>query len=119
MGQKTGKGFYSYPDPAFLNPEFLKGKVENTLASKALVNAVLATALSLVIEGVADIRDVDRSWMIPHRPDIGPFGQIDEKGLDVFLEELEERAVLGTVFALNFPSLSEYLKRYINRGELG
>ena len=26
LGFKTGKGFYSYPDPAFLDPGFLKGK---------------------------------------------------------------------------------------------
>jgi 3-hydroxybutyryl-CoA dehydrogenase len=26
LGQKTGKGFYSYPDPAYLRPGFLKGK---------------------------------------------------------------------------------------------
>ena len=26
LGVKTGKGFYSYPDPAFLEPGFLKGK---------------------------------------------------------------------------------------------
>jgi 3-hydroxybutyryl-CoA dehydrogenase len=26
LGLKTGKGFYSYPDPAYLEPGFLKGK---------------------------------------------------------------------------------------------
>jgi 3-hydroxybutyryl-CoA dehydrogenase len=25
LGVKTGKGFYEYPDPAFLKPEFMKG----------------------------------------------------------------------------------------------
>jgi len=119
LGQKTGKGFYSYPDPAFLKPEFLEGKTENPLASKVLINTVLATALNLVIEGAGDIRDVDRSWMITHRPDMGPFGMIDEKGLDVFLRELEERAALDPLFAPNLPPLSEYLKRYIDKGELG
>jgi 3-hydroxyacyl-CoA dehydrogenase len=119
LGQKTGKGFYSYPDPDFLKPEFLDGKTENPLAGKALINSVLATALTLVIEGAGDIRDVDRSWMITHRPDIGPFGMIDEKGLDVFLAELEERAALDPLFAVNFPVLSGYLKGYIEKGELG
>jgi 3-hydroxyacyl-CoA dehydrogenase len=119
LGQKTGKGFYSYPDPAFSQPEFLEGKTENPLASKALINAVLATALTLVIEGAGDIRDVDRSWMITHRPDIGPLGMIDEKGLDVFLREMEERAALNPLFAPNLPSISDYLKGYIDKGELG
>jgi enoyl-CoA hydratase / 3-hydroxyacyl-CoA dehydrogenase len=119
LGQKTGKGFYSYPDPEFSKPEFLEGKTENPLASKALINAVLATALTLVIEGSGDMRDVDRSWMITHRPDMGPFGMIDEKGLDVFLREMEERAALDPLFAPNLPSLTEYLKGYIEKGELG
>ncbi len=26
LGLKTGKGFYTYPDPAYLEPGFLKGK---------------------------------------------------------------------------------------------
>lgn len=26
LGVKTGKGFYTYPDPAYLEPDFLKGK---------------------------------------------------------------------------------------------
>jgi 3-hydroxybutyryl-CoA dehydrogenase len=119
LGQKTGKGFYSYPDPAFLNPGFLEDKKENPLASKILINSVLATALTLVIEGAGDIRDIDRSWMITHRPDIGPFGMIDEKGLDVFLGELKEKAAIDPVFAANLPPLSGYLKRYIDKGELG
>ena len=25
LGMKTGKGFYSYPDPAYQQPEFLSG----------------------------------------------------------------------------------------------
>ena len=25
LGVKTGKGFYTYPDPEFANPDFLKG----------------------------------------------------------------------------------------------
>ena len=28
LGQKTGRGFYSYPDPAFLDPRWLKGPID-------------------------------------------------------------------------------------------
>lgn len=119
LGMKTGKGFYSYPDPAFSKPEFLEGMEENTMASSAMINAVMATALNLVIEGIADIRDVDRSWMITHRPDIGPLGMIDERGLDVFLGELEQRAAIDPMFAETLSPLSTCLKAYIDRGELG
>jgi 3-hydroxybutyryl-CoA dehydrogenase len=27
LGQKSGKGFYSYPDPAYQRPDFIKGKL--------------------------------------------------------------------------------------------
>lgn len=118
LGMKTGKGFYSYPDPAYSRPEFLEAG-ENPEASKAMINAVMATALRLVVEDVADIRDVDRSWMITHSPEIGPLGMIDKKGLDVFLEELEERAAIDPMFAATLPPLTEYLRAYIDRGELG
>jgi 3-hydroxybutyryl-CoA dehydrogenase len=119
MGSKTGKGFYSYPEPAFQMPDFLEGREENPLATKALTNSIMAAALNLLVEGVGDIRDIDRSWMIPHRTEIGPLGMIDAKGFDVFLQELEERAALDPVFARTFPLLAEYLKGYIGRGELG
>ena len=41
LGVKTGKGFYTYPDPAFAKPEFLEGMRENTQASEAMVNSIL------------------------------------------------------------------------------
>jgi 3-hydroxybutyryl-CoA dehydrogenase len=119
LGMKTGRGFYTYPEPAFLKPEFLEGKTENPLAGKAMIDAVLATALSLAAEGFGSIRDIDRSWMLTHRPDIGPFGLIDEKGLDVFFEEIERRADLDLAFKETLPSLTAYLNTYIDRGHLG
>jgi 3-hydroxybutyryl-CoA dehydrogenase len=57
--------------------------------------------------------------MLTHNPEIGPFGMIDEKGTDVFLGELEERTAIDPVFAEIYPLFAEYLKGYIDRGELG
>jgi enoyl-CoA hydratase/3-hydroxyacyl-CoA dehydrogenase len=118
-GAKSGKGFYTYPNPAFQGPAFLENRVVNPLVPQTLLNTVQATALELLVEGVGDVRDIDRSWMIPHGTAVGPLGMIDEKGLDVFLKELEERADRDPLFAPKFPSLADYLKGKIEKGELG
>jgi len=119
LGMKTGKGFYSYPDPAFSKPEFLEGKEENRVASRALISAIMTAALSLVAEGVAEPRDVDRSWMITHSPEIGPLGMIDERGFDEFIADLEERSAVDPAFAETLPPLAGYLRDRIDKGEKG
>jgi enoyl-CoA hydratase/3-hydroxyacyl-CoA dehydrogenase len=126
LGAKTGKGFYTYPEPEFQKHEFLAGKEENKDLSRPMVNAFLATALTLVSEGHADVEDVDRSWMLTHNPEIGPFGTIDVLGLDVVKKDLEERAEQmeamlgnpGTVRAQTDLAVA-LMDSHIERGELG
>jgi enoyl-CoA hydratase / 3-hydroxyacyl-CoA dehydrogenase len=126
LGMKTGQGFYTYPDPEFLQSEFIAGKVENEDLSKPMVNGLLATALTLVADGHADLEDVDRSWMITHSPECGPFGVIDQVGLDVVKKNLEDRAVQmealmgnpGTVLEATETALG-LLNPLIEKGELG
>jgi 3-hydroxybutyryl-CoA dehydrogenase len=45
--------------------------------------AVKRECLHLVDEGVASFEDVDRAWMCLYGTEIGPFGMMDEVGLDV------------------------------------
>lgn len=126
LGMKTGKGFYTYPDPDFQEPEFLSGKEEDKDLSRALAGSLVSEALMLVIEGYADINDVDRSWMLTHHSDRGPFGMMDRKGLDVVMQELEERAQTiesltgNTGFAAEAAEMtSGFLGPYVEREELG
>jgi enoyl-CoA hydratase/3-hydroxyacyl-CoA dehydrogenase len=126
LGVKTGRGFYTYPEPAFQKPDFITGKEENRELSRALLNSVVSIALTLVIEGYADMEDVDRSWMLTHNPDLGPFGMMDKKGLDVVLHELEDRArmielLLGSseIVTETTKMTTDFLRPYIERGELG
>ena len=119
LGMKTGKGFYSYPDPAFSKPEFLEGQQENTQISKAMANAVLSTAMSLVIDGHADMEDVDRCWMLTHDPEIGPFGMMDKKGLDVLHAEIEESVKENPILEEPLKPIFAFLKTFIEKGELG
>jgi enoyl-CoA hydratase/3-hydroxyacyl-CoA dehydrogenase len=126
LGVKTGRGFYTYPEPAFQKPDFITGREENRELSRALLNSVISTALTLVIEGYADIEDVDRSWILTHNPEIGPFGMMDNKGLDIVSQELEEQAKMiellmggSEILTQTTEMTADFLRPYIERGELG
>ena len=79
----------------------------------AMLISVLGAAGALVTFDVASIEDVDRSWMGNFKMPSGPFGIIDEIGLDtawhvvhVFKDEKSKR-------------FSKLLKDYIDQGKLG
>lgn len=119
LGLKTGKGFYTYPEPAFRQPSFMENYVENEDVSGVLLGAVFAPALILSIEGVGDPEEVDLCWMLTHNPKMGPFGMMDLRGLDVVKEEIEQRGRDMEMFAQHAQMISDFLTPYIKRGELG
>ncbi|MCP4752064.1 MAG: hypothetical protein GY866_14305 [Proteobacteria bacterium] len=126
LGMKTGKGFYEYPEPAYTKPDFLAGKVENKEVSNALLLSVLSTALTLVIEDYAGMEDVDKSWMIPHGGEAGPFGLMDQMGLDEVLKAIEERAkLIKSMMGDQGPEdetanmTADFLRSFIDKGNLG
>jgi 3-hydroxybutyryl-CoA dehydrogenase len=51
--------------------------------------AIKKETLRVVDSGVASFEDVDRAWMIMYETDKGPFGKMDEIGLDV-VKDIEE-----------------------------
>jgi 3-hydroxybutyryl-CoA dehydrogenase len=51
----------------------------------ALFGAMQRQALDLVIGGVASLEDVDRAWMGIFKMSIGPYGMMDQIGLDTTL----------------------------------
>ncbi len=79
----------------------------------AMLISVLGAAGALVTFDVASIEDVDRSWMGNFKMPMGPYGILDEIGLDtawhivhVFKDEKSKR-------------FSNLLKEYIDQGKLG
>ncbi|MCH5372513.1 MAG: 3-hydroxyacyl-CoA dehydrogenase NAD-binding domain-containing protein, partial [Planctomycetes bacterium] len=48
----------------------------------AMLHPLLLSALDLAVRGVADLEDIDRAWMAVTKMPVGPFGIIDEIGLD-------------------------------------
>jgi len=118
-GIKTGRGFYRYPDPVFSRPEFTSGYEPIPELKEALTYAVFFVALQLVEEQFASIEDVDRCWMLTHNPKWGPFGMMDQEGLQTVKEQIQERGRQFDFLAEEARNIAEFLQGYLNQGYLG
>jgi enoyl-CoA hydratase / 3-hydroxyacyl-CoA dehydrogenase len=119
LGVKTGKGFYTYPDPAFAQPDFRAGKAFREPLYDALFSGLAVTALLLVIDEYATAHDVDRAWMAAQHDEMGPLGMLDQRGLDVFAAQLEDPDILGPVLPEDKLRIQAFLGTYLDRGHLG
>lgn len=79
----------------------------------AMLIALIGAAGALVTYDVSSIEDVDRSWMGNFKMSRGPFGIIDEIGLDTAWHVTEPKKDAKSV---KFAAL---LKTYIDQGKLG
>ena len=95
LGLKSGQGFYDYPDPAFQSPGFLTAAPTSPVVSDALRSALIASAVELAAQDVASPEDIDMAWMAATGQDIGPFGIMEQLGVDHFLSILDEEAEAG------------------------
>jgi 3-hydroxybutyryl-CoA dehydrogenase len=119
LGIKTGKGFYSYPNPSYGRDEFLTEDPPRHDIYKILVNGIIIRAVQLAAEGIADVFDIDKVWMIIMKLNSGPFGWLDQKGIDVFLSEIESetREILFSRYDRGL--VRRYLDPYIKKGQTG
>ena len=84
----------------------------------AMFTAVNREAITMAEQGVAPIEDIDRAWMHITKWPHGPFGGLDAIGIDVAWQ-------ITDYWAREIPSdvqlqrNATYLKRYVDRGELG
>jgi len=79
----------------------------------ALLMAVLNAAGSLKINDIAGIEDIDRSWMVNFHMPSGPFGIMDNIGLDTAWHVVKEKSDTAS------QELAKLLKGYIDAGKLG
>jgi 3-hydroxyacyl-CoA dehydrogenase/acetoacetate decarboxylase len=86
FGMKTGKGFYSYPSPSYQQADFLTSTSADTVIYHAMVAALIRSAILIAQQGVADPKDIDRTWTIATGQELGPFGLLETIGIDTFLE---------------------------------
>lgn len=79
----------------------------------AMLMAILGEASDLFINGVGSFQDIDRSFMGNFGTVSGPFGMMDQVGLDTVLHILSARNDARSI------ALSEVIKSYTDKGELG
>ena len=82
LGQKSGSGFYTYPEPAYQQPDFADAEPASEIASKALLGALVAAAVTIEANDVADRADIDKAWCAATGQPVGPFGILEDVGVE-------------------------------------
>lgn len=78
-----------------------------------MLMALLGAAGRLKTKDIASIEDIDRSWMVNFHMPTGPFGIIDNIGLDTAWHVVKEREDAAS------QAFAKLLKEYIDAGKLG
>ncbi|MCF8109933.1 MAG: 3-hydroxyacyl-CoA dehydrogenase [Desulfobacteraceae bacterium] len=93
-------------------------KKENTgYVFNAMLMQLLESAQSLAANGVASVEDIDRAWMGVMGMSIGPFGLIDNIGIDTVWKVTDYWA--GQINDLQAKKNADFLKKYVDKGYLG
>lgn len=86
LGMKTGEGFYSYPGPAYEQADFLQDAGNDADIYHALAAALIRSAVIIVLHDVAGQEEIDHTWRVGTGLDVGPFGILEQIGVDGFME---------------------------------
>jgi len=78
-----------------------------------MLMAVLGAAGRLKTKDIASMEDIDRSWMVNFHMPTGPFGILDNIGLDTAWHVVKEREDAAS------QAFAKLLKEYIDKGKLG
>lgn len=92
-------------------------KENNGYVFNAMLMQLLESAQTLAANGVASIRDIDRSWMGVMGMNIGPFGLMDSIGIDTAWKITDYWA--GRTNNPQSKKNAEFLKKYVDSGNLG
>ena len=90
LGQKSGSGFYTYPQPAYQQADFADAEPPSKTASNALMAAIVIAAMRIEAKDVADRADIDAAWCAATGQTTGPFGILENVGLESFIAVLDE-----------------------------
>ena len=93
-------------------PVFVKKESPGYIFNAMLV-ALIGAAGALVTYDVASIEDVDRSWMGNFKMDRGPFGILDNIGLETVWH------ITNTLPDIKSQKFAALLKNYVDAGKLG
>lgn len=78
-----------------------------------MLMALIGAAGKLKTSDVGSIEDIDKSWMVNFNMPMGPFGILDNVGLDTAWRVTKDRPDVSS------KSFAELLKSYIDQGKLG
>ncbi len=96
LGAKKGKGFYSYPNPDYAQPDFLS--VEDHLKEynySLLRSALINAAVILAVNEVASPDIIDNAWKVAMTSPSGPFELLNGLGGEIYLKLLNEQISQG------------------------
>lgn len=83
----------------------------------AMLNAVLRAATTLAAQGVTSVENVDRAWMGVMKMPVGPFGILDQVGIQTAYDINQYWA--GVLKDPQLQANADFLKTYLDRGWLG
>jgi len=83
----------------------------------AIYTAMNRAAITLVANDVASVEDVDRAWMAIMKTPFGPFGALDDGGIDTAWHITEYWA--GVTGDAQLRANADFLRGYIDRGCTG
>ncbi|AHC51382.1 3-hydroxybutyryl-CoA dehydrogenase [Sulfolobus acidocaldarius SUSAZ] len=116
LGVKTGKGFYSYPEPnKFVKPSIPKDKA-NKIPGIMLIAPAINEGAYLVREGIVTKEDTDKGCKLGLNWPKGVFEYADEYGLDNVVKTLED---LRKETGLDYFAPDLLLTKMVKEGRLG
>lgn len=119
LGIKTGRGFYTYPETAFFQSGFLDDRQRARELYEVMLCNVVSAAILLVIGEYASFEHVDRVWMIAQNQAMGPFGMLDEIGIDTYLTILQKEIPMTRYHKKNTERIVAFLRNHVECGDLG
>ena len=110
-GIKSGKGFYSYPNPEYEQSDFMDSVGESSIPNFAMTTALISHAILLASRDIASTEEIDRAWTVGLNLDTGPFVILEEIGLDAF------RQLLHSDVNILSPSETNAVEHYLKQRE--
>ncbi len=95
LGVKTASGFYRYPEPAYASDVFLAIESDLSFPYKAMLNAVLESAITIAHHDVATPEAIDDAWCFTMSVESGPFALLATMGKESFLANHKDLRTLG------------------------
>jgi len=87
LGRKTGRGFYTYPDPEFARGDFLSNEPPKPALNTAIVRRLITASLLLVAGGYASAGNVDLVWTLITPSSEGPFAMLKHHWRELVADE--------------------------------